>query len=85
MKILYLKDPFEEDNIEGDEEDEDDDHADEHRDVLGAVQLVSRPRCSTPRSDRGRDTCQYIYNLDFKEYLIQIFQKVNRSKVSLLP
>ena len=60
MKILYLKDPFEEDDIEGDEEDEDDDHADEHRDVLGAVQLVARPRCSTPRSDRGRDTCQYI-------------------------
>ena len=60
MKVLYLKDPFEEDDIEGDEEDEDDDHADEHRDVLGAVQLVARLRCSTPRSDMGRDTCQYI-------------------------
>ena len=57
MKILYLKDPFEEDDIEGDEEDEDDDHADEHRDVLGAVQLVARTRRSTFRSDRGRDTC----------------------------
>ena len=61
MKILYLKDPFEEDDIEGDEEDEDDDHADEHRDVLGAVQLVARPRRSALRSNRGRDTCQYIY------------------------
>ena len=38
-KIFYLKNPFEEDDIEGDESNEDDDHADDHRDILSAVHL----------------------------------------------
>ena len=38
-KICYLKDPFEEEDIEGDQGDEDDDHADHHSDILSAVKL----------------------------------------------